>query len=108
MTNYFSLPLELRQKILFDAIAVAEGTDKLALHQFSPLFESGPAYRIYKFGKVANNDESAEDIEVKRVLPLHYLPSVANLIDSLVDAHVIIKADLAYVVNKWLVGTCCR
>ena len=112
MTSFLSLPLELRQNILSHAIAAADGEDALSLLQFSRLFVPRSSYssiyhyehlyRIYQYGQIPlNGTGSVENKD--RILPLHYTPWVAELLDNLVAVHGSLGADLVDVVNKWFV-----
>ena len=96
MANYFSLPLELRQKILLEAVSAADNEDVLSLLSLEKVLSDEPLRLIMVYGQVPAADGSND-----RVLPLHYTPTVAKLIDDLMAVNGSIKADLIYVVNKW-------
>lgn len=110
MTTYFSLPVEIRQIILTEAIAAAENEDYAshALLEFSALFRPSRAIRLIAlFGQEPLSNSHEEGSQKDRCVPLEYLPKVASLIDDLVAAHDDlvaahddIRADLVYVVNK--------
>lgn len=102
MTTYFSLPLDLRQKILSEAVAIADSEDALSLLAFEKVLYGEHLDDIIKLGQVPLTTGERD-----RVLPLHCTPTVATLIDRLVTAHGDIRADLAFVVNKWYAPSYC-
>ena len=106
MVNYFSLPLELRQQILFYAFARVDKKDtQSALRPFRRLFKATRALRkvnilIGYHGQVRLSEDPTA-AAYRRVLPFYYSPEIDKLIKRLCTAHPLLKADLAYVVNKW-------
>ena len=103
MANFFTLPLELRQQILFEAFTITDKQDAQSLPTFSKLLKCGEesiTSRIHHFAQVAVSDDPASE-DYCRVFALRYCPKVAQLILCLCAADDRAMANLAYVVNKW-------
>ena len=103
MANFFALPLELRQQILFEAFAIADKQDAQSLSNFSKLLKRGEesiTSRIHHFAQVAISDDPASE-DYCRVFPLRYCPKIAQLILRLCAADDRAKSNLAYAMNKW-------
>ena len=99
MANYFTLSLELRQQILFEAFKNTDRRDCDSLYEFRELFNPKIAARIYEYAERLSSDPESNDY--KRVRSLRYTPRVARLINNLITADPDLKGDLVHVVNKW-------
>ena len=106
MANYFSLPLEIRQQILFEAFALCDQQDaEKPLREFREFLNAVCLYskitdRLFELTRVQLADDRSND-SYKLVQPLRYSAKVAELIQCLCAAHPAMGRDLYYVVNKW-------
>ena len=100
MANYFSLPLELRQQILFEALAQADKDDLHSLPVFKQLRHSHILSRVQELCQIHLDQDPASE-GFKLCTPLRYAPVAAQLIQNLLAADEGMKYDLKFVVNTW-------
>jgi hypothetical protein len=105
MASYLTLALELRQQILFEAFALADGEDLFALEPMrryvDRLTEENISLPIRQHAQVRLSEDPEDSERYSSVRPLWYTPAADQLVRTLLRVHATMREDMAYVVDTW-------